>query len=621
MASLSEAKDIIKATPISSVVSFYHPISKRGANFEGICPFHGDNHPSLKINDDKGIYKCFACGAAGDSIKFVQDKLSIDFVSAIKDIASQLGIDVEEKKSQQSPKFDLALRALQAANKLYRKIANETSPSLFCEFIKQRKLNKESVQDFQLGFAPPNNVLVKYFQSIPNSERENAIAIAEDIGIIRQNKRGSGHYDFYRNRVIFPIWDHSGKVRGFSSRAILPDQVPKYLNSGESFIFDKGNTLYGFHLAKTSIRGQDSVIIVEGNMDVITLHQFGFTNSVATMGVSLSQSSIKLLSNMTKNIYLAMDSDPAGIKAMTKINADFLSEDITAKFINFSPAKDPDEFLNEFGRLDLQKRMDEAPSFIDYLIDQEIPPSIPESTEHKLTILKSIFTILSPIKSSLLANEKAIKAAAQLNLRSSHEDIIAEYKSHQNREGSLVTLQVSSQQSRPREALDFKESPRIDEYSRFSGPNQQIPQAERLVLETLISNPECILNDQISEILDKIQHYEVKRIVQWLKSIYLEIDETEFGLFVQEKMKEAIPEDIKSVMASAIFQGATVKLEKKVIDKTLTDLLKKIDEGLLKTHRNALREKQLAAITDEEGLLVMNEIQQIENKLLALRNK
>lgn len=623
MASLSEAKDIIKATPISTVVSFYHPISKRGANFEGICPFHGDSHPSLKINDDKGIYKCFACGAAGDSIKFVQDKLNVEFVDAIKDIAGNLGVSIEEQKSQKNPKFEMALRVLQAANKLYRKIANDTAPPLFKEFLKKRNLNEESVQNFQLGFAPPNNGLVSYLNSIPGADKEMAISVAKSIGIIRDNKRGQGHYDFYRSRIMFPVWDHSGKVRGFSSRAILPDQVPKYLNSGESFVFDKGNILYGFNLAKTSIRDQDSVIIVEGNMDVITLHQFGFKNSVATMGVALSQNSIRLLSNMTKNIYLGMDSDPAGIKAMTKINGDFLSEDITPKFIDFSPSKDPDEFLNEFGRLDLQKRIDEAPSFIDYLIENEIPGSVPESTDQKLELLKRIFKILLPIKSSLLANEKAINAAKRLNLKSSHEDIISEFKSFQSKENkfsspkSYTAAKPVVNEPAAEEAPNYKQQ----ESAPIVEAAQQIPKSEKLLLETLIANPECILGDQMTEILDKIQHFEVKRIVQWLKNIYLEIDESEFNLFVQEKMKEAMPGEVKSILASALFQGTAGKFEKNVIDKTLADLLKRLNEGHLKSQRDELRKKQLAALTDEEGLLVMNEIQQIENKLLALRNK
>lgn len=619
MASLSEAKDIIKTTPISTVVSFYHPITKRGANFEGICPFHGDSHPSLKINDSKGIYKCFACGAAGDSIKFVQDKINVEFIDAVKDIAQHLGINIEESKIKKNPKFEMGLRVLQAANKIYRKIASENTPEVFKKFVKDRNLSEESIKNFQIGFAPGNSGLTKYLESIPSNEKELAIASAKDIGIIRNNKNAQGHYDFFRRRVMFPIWDHSGKVRGFSSRAVLKDQVPKYLNSGESFVFDKGNILYGFNLAKTHIREQDSVIIVEGNMDVISLHQFGFRNSVATMGVALSLNSIKLLSNMTKNIFLAMDSDPAGIKAMTKINKDLLENDIIAKFIDFTPSKDPDEFLNSFGRLELQKRIEDAPSFIDYLINKSIPTPIPQNVDQKLSILRSVFAIILPIKSQLLANEKAIGAAKQLNLKSSEEDVIEEFKQFKN---NTRPMRNYSQASVAVEEASAENTPQEDKGSELKIDSSQKPLREEiLLLKTLTLNPECILVNQIPEILDKIQHFEVKRIVQWLKDIYLEIDESELDLFIKQKLQEPLPDEIKKVLASSLLRSGQVKLDKKISEKVMGDLLIKLNIAALKKERDQLRVKQLEAKTDEDGLAIINEIQLIEQQLLTLRNK
>ncbi|MFT6632400.1 MAG: DNA primase [Bacteriovoracaceae bacterium] len=457
---------------------------------------------------------------------------------------------------------------------------------------------------------------------------------------------------------MFPIWDHSAKVRGFSSRAVLPDQVPKYLNSGESFIFDKGNILYGFNLAKNIIREQDNVIVAEGNMDVVALHQYGFKNSVATMGVALSQNSVRLLSNMTKNIFLAMDSDNAGIKAMTRINTDFIKLDIIPKFIDFTPAKDPDEFLIEFGRLELQKRIEDAPTFLDYLIKEEIPKSIPEKTDSKLEILRSIFKILSPMGSNLMANEKVILAAKSLGLKSSNEDILTEYKGYlsklapapkstfkkqaapapqdnapqsTNNQNHAQNFQNDNYQGPPPqdEPWNMDESynfeiqgmPAHIDDNTVHIPTNKIAKSEKILLEALLSHPELILAQQITEILDKIEHFEVKRIVQWLKKIYLEIDEAEYSLFVQEKMKESLPDGIKEIMASSLFNYTNLKLDQKVIDKMVTDLNNRLDEGLLRNERDALREKQLNVISDEEGLEVVNEIQQIELKLLALRNK
>src|SRR5690606_36257076 len=210
----------------------------------------------------------------------------------------------------------------------------------FKRFLNERKLNEESVKNFGIGYAPSQNAFSAYLKSLPADIQDKAVAIALDTGIIKEGKWG--HYDFYRDRIMFPVFDHAGQVRGFSSRAVLPDQKPKYLNSGESFIFDKGNILYGFNLARNHIRSLDSVIIAEGNMDVVMLHQYGFTQAVGAMGVALSSKSARLLSHMTKNIYLGLDSDEAGFKAMHRIHSEFLFFKILPKFLDYSPAKDPD---------------------------------------------------------------------------------------------------------------------------------------------------------------------------------------------------------------------------------------------------------------------------------------
>ena len=620
MASIDEAKEIIKSTPISTIINYYHPISKKGANYEGICPFHGDTSPSLKINDSKGIYKCFACGAAGDAIKFVMDKLGVEFVEAMKDIANNVGINIDEQKAKnKDPKFEMALRVLNASNKIYRKVATEMNPKLFSEFLKNRKITEESVQDYQLGFAPATNALTNYLNTIPDQkERKFAIETAAKIGLIRPQRSGQGHYDFYRDRVIFPICDHAGKVRGYSSRAVKPDQKPKYLNSGESFIFDKGNILYGFNLAKNHIREQDSVIIVEGNMDALMLHQFGFKNSVATMGVSLSISSIKLLSNMTKNFYLAMDSDPAGIKAMERINQDLLEADIVAKYNSFEPAKDPDEFLNTEGRLELVNRIDSAPTFIDFCIDRIIPNPIPDSTDRKLVILKDIFALLAPMKTNLFATEKLIQCAKSLGLKSSPEDIKSEYKNFLEDKPTHTKPALIIEQENEELGDDPVQQIHV---TMDNVETVELTKVERNLLATFMTHPECTEGQQITEILDLIDHFEVKRVVQWLKRIYLEIDEADYLFVVQEKLKESIPDTIKDTMFKQVKFYEPTKLNQKVMDKMLEDLVFKLKEQKIKTKRDKLKLEQKQSQSDEESLEIINKIQELEKTLLELRNK
>lgn len=629
MASIEEAKNIIKDTPISSVIGFYYPISKRGADFKGVCPFHNDTKPSMSVSDSKGVYKCFACGAAGDSIKFVQDLKNLDFIEAVKDIAAQLSIPIDElQKKEKNPKFEMGYRVLNGAYKLYKKVAREHKPKNFTDFLKNRNLNEESITNFGLGYAPNNNAFLSYLNSIPNqTEKEFALKLATEIGIIKDSYKGPGQYDFFRDRIVFPIWDHSGQVRGFQARAVLPDQKPKYMNSKESFIFDKGNILYGFNIAKNNIRQKDAAIIVEGNMDVVVLHQFGFNNSVGTMGVAFSENSARLLSNLTKNIFLGMDSDDAGLKGMDRVNEILLPMGILPKYIDFSPSKDPDEFLNEFGRLELIERMEKAPTFIDFKIDKTIPKPIPQTTDKKLEVLKEVFDILVPLGDSLISKEKAITAGQTLGLQSSKDDILDAFKKHltditekKNRYKKVKTeVQSEMNSSDPMSKIAQEESKPKEAPAR---PKSNAPsKAELMLLDQLISNPECLEDKQITEILDLIDHSDVKQIVQWLKNIYLEIDDADYVNFIKRRLEEELTPEIKNVIASALFNYEKVKLNKKVVDKLLTDYKVRLQTETLKKEKKLLITNQKNAKTVLESLEVLKKIQIVERQLLDLKKK
>ena len=627
MASIDETIEIIRETPISSIISSYHSIRKKGANYEGLCPFHGDTKPSLVVSDQKRIYKCFACGAGGDAIKFVMEHNGLQFIDAVKEIADKIGIQVEEnKKKATDPKYDMAIRVLRAANKLYRKVATERNPQNFQDFLKNRKLNEESVNDFEIGYATKNNMLVSYFDSIPNQkDREFAIKVALDIGIIRPSKHGDGYYDFYRDRVMFPIADQQGNVRGFSSRAVLPDQKPKYLNSGESYIFDKANTLYGFHLAKRHIRKQEQVLIAEGNMDVVALHQYGFNYSVGTMGTALSENMAKMLTNMTKTIYLGMDSDPAGIKAMTMINEMFMSMGVLPKFLDYSPTKDPDDFLKEFGRIELLNRMENASPFLDYLIEKTIPVPIPETVDRKLEVLNEIFEFIAPLKEGLLAKEKAVEASKALGLKSSNEDIIEAYKSFL--EGKKQKFAPKKFDKRPKPEPEQQFSRQLPEEKVFSEPDiqkdapQELTKAEKVFLERILTHPECVQNEQILEILDLIDHFEVKGLIQWLKKIYLEIDENDYEILLQKKLEENFSRPVSDVIASAIFNHNKLKLETKIVEKLLKDFKTRAQVEKLRKKKRELTNKQRQCSTEEESFELLNKILEVEKQLRDIKYK
>ncbi len=617
-----QLKERIKESPVSLVINNFISLNKKGSNLEALCPFHPDTKPSLKVNDSKGMYKCFVCGAGGDAITFVMNFKRLEFVEALKEISSILGLPFEDQKDKKkNPKIEMAFRVLNASVKLYKKVAVQ-KPNPYVEFLEKRKLTEETVEKWQIGYAPGNNALFHYLDTLPGADGNLARSVAKEIGIIRYNENRDSHYDFYRDRVMFPIHDHSGQIRGYSSRAVLPEQNPKYLNSGESFAFDKGSILFGFYFGKNTIRQNDQVIIVEGNMDVIMMHQFGFLQTVGTMGTALSDQSVRLLSNMTKNVFLGMDSDAAGKKAMHRINNDFLSIGLLPKYITFDPHKDPDEFLVNEGRLALIERLEKAPIYLDVLIQEIYPEKIPENTDLKLATLHKAFELVAPLKEHLAATERIINAAKSLGLRSDPATILESYKeflSHQKEK-------IHHREERPKleeveEKLEqsLEEARNLQELTSNSAP-PPLTKSERLVLKEILCHPEFLTHLKVDEFLATIGHPEVKKLIHWLVKIYLEIDDAEYVSIVQDEIQYGgYTKEVIEVGTEALFNYGN-KYNEKVIGRMLKDyqLMLKMDQ--LKIRRKDLVEKQKSSPTQQEVDLILSEISKLDKEILSLKN-
>lgn len=618
-----QLKDRIKESPVSMVLGQFMTLNKRGANLEGICPFHPDTKPSLKVNDGKGMYKCFVCGAGGDAITFVMAFKRIEFVDALKDIASILGLPFEEyqKEKKKNPKVEMAFRVLNASVKLYKKVAS-AGPIPYTEFLERRKLDPETIEKWQIGYAPGNNALYQYLDSLPGADGDLARSVAKEIGIVRYNEDRDSHYDFYRDRVMFPIHDHSGQIRGYSSRAVLPDQNPKYLNSGESFAFDKGSILFGFFFGKNPIRQADQVIIVEGNMDVIMMHQFGFHQTVGTMGTALSDQSVRLLTNMTKNVYLGMDSDAAGKKAMQRINADFMSVGVLPKFITFDPHKDPDEFLVKEGRLALLERIEKAPIYLDVLIAEVFSDKIPDTTDQKINLLRKVEELVSPLKEHLSATERVVNAAKNLGMKSDASAILENYKDFLSRQKEKIHKPFE----RPK-LVEVEENleKTAEEARNLHGQStsQVLPpltQSERLFIREILCHPEFLTHLKLDEFLATIGHDEVKKLIQWLVKIYLEIDDAEYISIVQEELQYGgYSKELVDVGTEALFHYGN-KYNDKVIQRMLRDYQLRLRMDLLRRKRKDLVARQLVSPTQIEVDLILREISELDKEILNLKN-
>jgi len=604
------------------IIGHFIPLTKKGSNLEALCPFHSDSHPSLKVNDSKGMYKCFVCDEGGDAITFVKEYKKVDFIESLKIIANILGLTFEEiqKEKKKNPKFEMAQRVLNASNKIYQKYGSN-QPKPFLDFIEKRKLNQTSLEIFQIGFAPSNNALLNYLQTIPTNDRELALKIALEIGITKFNSERNSTYDFFRDRIMFPIHDHSGQIKGYSSRSIRDDQIPKYLNSGDSLIFNKGSILFGLHFAKAHIRQLDQVILVEGNMDVIMMHQFGFKQTVGTMGVALSEASARLLANMTKNIFLAMDSDQAGKKAMQRINAEFMSLGILPKVVHFSPAKDPDEFLLEFGQLALVERMEKAPILIDALIQDLIPQPLTENTEVKLSILQQIFELVSPLKENLLATEKVLQAAKSLGLKSDSSTILNQYKDFLSHlKTKTFSTSTKSALTIEEEKLNFKAEAAAVTPSNLENNSIIIPNSEKIFLKELICHPEFLTRIDKDDFLAIIKHPEVRKLVEWLAAIYSEIDDAEYLNIVQNELQQGLySKEIINIGTEALFNHGN-RYNEKVIVKMLKDYKTMLQTEELKLLRKDLVLKQKSASSQLEIDQALNEIAKIDKVIHSLKN-
>lgn len=617
-----QLKDRIKESPVSLVIGNYITLNKRGTNLEAICPFHSDTKPSLKVNDNKGMYKCFACGAGGDSITFVMNYKKVEFVDALREISGILGLPFEEQKERKkNPKIEMAFRVLNASVKLYKKVASQNPPA-FTDFLEKRKLTPDTVEKWQIGFAPRNNVFFNYLDTLPGADGQMARQIAKELQMVRHKEETNYHYDFYRDRVMFPIHDHSGQIRGYSARSVHADQNPKYLNSVESFAFDKGSILFGFFFAKNPIRQADRVLLVEGNIDVITMHQFGFQETVGTMGTALSDHSVRLLSNMTKNIYLGLDSDAAGKKAMQRINADFMVSGILPKFLTFEPHKDPDEFLVKEGRLALIERIEKAPIYLDILIQEQFPEKIPENTDLKLNTLHRVFEVVSPLKEHLSATERILNAAKSLGLRSDPATILEGYKEYLSRQKE----KVHHREERPKlELVEETIEQNMQEAQNLHREtvSQVLPplsKSERLFVREILCHPEFLTHLKVDDFLATIGHDEVKRLIQWLVKIYLEIDDAEYVSIVQDEIQYGgYCKEIVAIGTEALFQYGN-KYNEKVIQRMLSDYHLALRMDQLKVRRKELVEQQKSSQTQSEVDSILSEISKLDKEILNLKN-
>lgn len=342
---------------IVEVISGYVRLQKKGSNYFGLCPFHNEKSPSFSVSPGKQMYYCFGCGAGGNVITFLMEYENQTFPEAVRTLAQRAGIalpeadDSKEARQADSRRAKLLEINKEAAKYFYYQLRTERG-SVGMEYLRKRELSDETMNHFGLGYANKySNDLIQYLKSKGYSED-----LIRDAGLCNVDEK-HGMYDKFWNRVMFPIQDINHRVIGFGGR-VMGDGKPKYLNSPETEIFDKSRNLYGLNFARTSRKG--NVILCEGYMDVIAMHQAGFTQAVASLGTAFTSGQASLLRRYANEILLSYDSDGAGVNAALRAIGILKEEGMTGRIINLEPYKDPDEFIKALGGEEFQKRLDHA---------------------------------------------------------------------------------------------------------------------------------------------------------------------------------------------------------------------------------------------------------------------
>jgi DNA primase len=616
--SLEELKLRIKDTPITEVIGRYLPLTRQGNNTLAVCPFHDDHKPSMHVNDQKKMWMCFVDNMGGDAINFVMRYKNLDFVDALKDICDQLGWNFDDyhRESQVSPKIAMGKKILSVSAQIYRKLALSEQYKPFQDFLKNRGISAEVAKNYELGYANNTNAISQYLVTIANqADQKMALDLAKELGIIKDDQyREGSHYDTFRDRIVFPIWDQFGQVIGYTTRATNDSQKAKYMNSKESFLFNKKQLLYGFHLAKNYIRERDALIICEGNMDQIALYSNGFEHSVAIMGVALGDNSLRRILQMTKNVYLALDNDDAGLRAMERINQQFLEHGVIPKFVELGEYKDPDEFLQGEGQLALKEKIDTARTFLDYSISTKIPESIPEQTDGKLAVLKDIAGLLAPLGEDLAATERFIQVAKKLGLQSDSTRILETYRQQIKEDHTHKPAQVA--------APSFEAAPHEPPQVHKVDVQQSLTKSERHLLQEVVAHPEILTHHEFSGLLDFVDRDEVKRYVLRLSEIVYEIDEKEFSsLLLLLNSRDDVDLEIKEVTGAALYRYTPSNLNEKVIDKMLEDLKLKLEIEQLRSSREVLINKKNQATDGNEKTNLLGEIIKIDQEINQLKNR
>lgn len=579
-------EEIRTSNDITDVIGSYVSLQKKGSNYMGLCPFHNERSPSFSVNANKQMYHCFGCGVSGNVFTFIMQYENYNFVETLKYLADRTGINLPEEEYSEAYKKAADLKGRiyeiykQAAKYYYYKLKSDRGRQAY-DYLKKRELSDGIIVKFGLGYADKfSDDLYKYLKELGYDDQ-----ILKKTGLITIDEAKGGRDKFW-NRVMFPIMDVNNKVIAFGGR-VMGEGEPKYLNSPETEIFDKSRNLYGLNIARQS--RMSYMLICEGYMDVIALHQAGFNNAVASLGTAFTSLQAKLLSRYTNEAVLTYDSDNAGIKAALRAIPILKAAGVTVKVLNLNPHKDPDDFIKNEGQEAYKKRIEEAVGSFFFEVETAQKGYNLEDPEQKTKFFNDIANILLQFTEEIERNNYI-------------EAISKKYLIDFENLRKLVN-KIGAKQSIIQTAKESKEYDKEQRYTKKNKPAEGMLISQKLLLTWLIED--YVLFQKIEGIITPDDFTE---------DLYRQAAGMVFDQYNKEK--KVTPAKIINYFESREEQTTVAGLFSTKVQIKMSDAEKKkaFADTVIKVKRNSLDAAYKSAI-DKNDIIILKDIIQKQKEL------
>lgn len=542
------------AADLVQIIGEHVRLRKSGSNFIGLCPFHSEKTPSFHVHTERQFFYCFGCHAKGDVIHFVEKMEGLNFADAIRWLGERYGIPVDRgspSTDRKARERQILLEIQAKANGYFRRQLDGGKARQAQRYLESRGLTVESQKRFGIGYAPKRSDGV--LQELRAGYSLDQLRYS---GLIHRSKRDSSHYDRFRGRVMFPIWNEAGKIVGFGGRA-LGDEQPKYLNSPETSLYSKSRTLYALNLARESIRRQGRAVLVEGYLDCIALHQAGIGNTIAVCGTSLTEAQVRLLGRFTKKVVVNFDPDEAGDSATLRSLGLLQENGFGVRVLALPDQLDPDAYIRKHGGDSYKALLERAPTDFEYLLVRARDKHPLETIEGKVAAIEELLPYLARVSNRIEREEKTQRVAEFFQV----EETAVRVELHKAAGDSRRKLELGSSRLKP-----------------------ALSPAERQLIKVILD-----LDGEAKNIVDQLDrsqvHVGMESEIVFSAMVALYRKE---GRVVAERLRESLPGDREqNWISEAVFEevdqqqvaGCLEWLGRKKVEKEVTRLQRQIEQA------------------------------------------